>query len=147
MGVNATIMVLGPWGGGVRIPMALEAVRAGFPSVAQDYAAGDLSLDERLVEHPETTFVVRVAGESMTGAGIFDGDLLVVDRSLEPRDGDVVVAVLDGELTVKRLLRDAHGWYLHAEHPAYPDFRPDRFGEGLIWGVVLGSCHPQRGAW
>ena len=147
MGVNTTIMVLGPWGGGVRIPMALEAVRAGFPSVAQDYAAGDLSLDERLVEHPETTFVVRVAGESMTGAGIFDGDLLVVDRSLEPRDGDVVVAVLDGELTVKRLLRDAHGWYLHAEHPKYPDFRPERFGEGLVWGVVLGSCHPQRGAW
>ena len=140
-------VVLGPWTPGARIPVALESVRAGFPSVAQDYAGGDLSLDERLVDHPESTFIVRVAGESMTGAGIFDGDLLVVDRSLEPRDGDVVVAVLDGELTVKRLLHDAHGWYLHAEHPGYPDFRPDRFGEGLIWGVVLGSCHPQRGAW
>ena len=147
MNRNATVRVVGLWGGGIRVPMALEAVRAGFPSVAQDYASGDLSLDERLVEHPETTFVVRVAGDSMTGADIFDGDLLVVDRSLEPRDGDVVVAVLDGELTVKRLLHDARGWYLHAEHAGYPDFRPDRFGEGLIWGVVLGSCHPQRGAW
>lgn len=97
-------VVLGPWTPGARIPVALESVRGGFPSVAQDYVGGDLSLDERLVEHPETTFVVRVAGESMTGAGIFDGDLLIVDRSLEPRDGDVVVAVLDGELTVKRLL-------------------------------------------
>ena len=141
------VEVLGKWRAGARVPVALEAVRAGFPSVAQDYASGDLSLDERLVEHPETTFVVRVAGESMTGAGIFDGDLLVVDRGLEPRDGDVVVAVLDGELTVKRLLHDAHGWYLHAENAKYPDFRPERFGEGLIWGVVLGSCHPQRGAW
>lgn len=141
------ITVLGLWRPAARIPCALESVRAGFPSVAQDYASGDLSLDERLVEHPEATFMVRVAGDSMTGAGIFDGDLLVVDRSLDARDGDVVVAVLDGELTVKRLLRDRHGWYLHAEHPGYPDFRPERFGEGLIWGVVLGSCHPQRGAW
>lgn len=141
------ITVLGLWRAGARVPVALESVRAGFPSVAQDYAAGDLSLDERLVEHPETTFVVRVAGDSMTGAGIFDGDLLVVDRSLDPRDGDVVVAVLDGELTVKRLLRDGHGWLLHAENAKYPDLRPERFGEGLIWGVVLGSCHPQRGAW
>ena len=64
-------VVLGPWTPGARIPVALESVRGGFPSVAQDYAGGDLSLDERLVEHPETTFVVRVAGESMTGAGVF----------------------------------------------------------------------------
>lgn len=133
-------VVLGPWTPGARIPVALESVRAGFPSVAQDYAGGDLSLDERLVEHPETTFVVRVAGESMTGAGIFDGDLLIVDRSLEPRDGDVVVAVLDGELTVKRLLHDAHGWYLHAEHPGYPDFRPDRFDEGCLWSNKAVRC-------
>lgn len=127
-----------------RLPVMLESVRAGFPSVAQDYASGDLSLDEHLVDHPDATFFVRVAGDSMTGAGIFDGDLLIVDRSLDPADGDVVVAVLDGELTVKRLARDRHGVYLHAENPRYPDIRPARMGENLVWGVVTGSFHPQR---
>lgn len=127
-----------------RLPLMFEAVHAGFPSVAQDYAAGDLSLDDRLVDHPDTTFVIRVAGDSMTGAGIFDGDLLIVDRSLEAQDGDVVIAVLDGDLTVKRLTRDRHGAYLHAENPDYPDIRPAPEGENLIWGVVTGSYHPQR---
>ena len=122
----------------------LESVHAGFPSVAQDYASGDLSLDEKLIDHPDTTFIIRVAGDSMTGAGIFDGDLLIVDRSLAARDGDVVIAALDGELTVKRLTRDKHGSYLHAENPAYPDIRPAPAGDNLIWGVVTGSFHPQR---
>lgn len=127
-----------------RIPLMLEAVHAGFPSAAQDYAAGDLSLDDRLVDHPDTTFLIRVAGDSMTGAGIYDGDLLIVDRSLDPVDGDVVVAALDGELTVKRLTHDARGAYLHAENPQYPDIRPAPAGSNLIWGVVTGSYHPQR---
>lgn len=127
-----------------RLPLMLEAVHAGFPSVAQDYAAGDLSLDDRLVDHPETTFVVRVAGDSMIGAGVFDGDLLIVDRSLEPEDGDVVIAVLDGDLTVKRLTRDYRGRYLRAENPQYPDIRPAPEGENLIWGVVTGSYHPLK---
>ena len=128
-----------------RLPVMLESVRAGFPSVAQDYASDDLSLDEHLIDHPDTTFLVRVAGDSMIGAGIFDNDLLIVDRSLEPVDGDVVVAVLDGELTVKRLAHDRHGAYLHAENPKYPDIRPASMGENLIWGVVTGSFHAQRG--
>lgn len=127
-----------------RLPLMMEAVHAGFPSVAQDYAAGDLSLDDRLVDHPDTTFIIRVTGDSMTGAGIFDGDLLIVDRSLEAQDGDVVIAVLDGDLTVKRLMRDGYGAYLKAENPRYPDIRPAPEGENLIWGVVTGSYHPQR---
>lgn len=126
-----------------RLPLMMESVHAGFPSVAQDYAAGDLSLDDRLVDHPDTTFLIRVAGGSMTGAGIFDGDLLIVDRSLEPEDGDVVIAVLDGDMTVKRLACDAHGRYLHAENPRYPDIRPAPDGESLIWGAVTGSIHRQ----
>ena len=126
------------------VPAALEAVHAGFPSVAQDYFAGDFSLDKHVIVHPGTTFIVRVAGDSMEGAGIFDGDLMIVDRSLDPVDGDVVIAVLDGELTVKQLLIDASGPRLHPENPRYPDFRPSGDERLFVWGVVTGSYHPQR---
>lgn len=126
------------------VPIALESVHAGFPSVAQDYFAGDFSFDEHIIEHPETTFIVTVAGDSMQGAGIWDGDLLVVDRSLAPQSGDVVVAVLDSELTVKRLLVQGSRPVLHAENPRYPDFRPSDDEELTIWGVVTGNFHPQR---
>ena len=102
------------------------------------------SLDAHVIEHPEYTFIVTVAGDSMEGAGIFHGDWLVVDRSLTPEDGDVVVAVLDGELTVKRLLSRDGRPMLHAENPRYPDFVPSEHGDVVIWGVVTGSFHPQR---
>jgi DNA polymerase V len=125
------------------VPMALEAVHAGFPSVAQDYFSGDFSFDEHIIEHPDTTFIVTVAGDSMQGAGIWDGDLLVVDRSLTPEPGDVVVAVLDGELTVKRLLFQGSRPILHPENPRYPDFRPMDDEDLTIWGVVTGNFHPQ----
>lgn len=125
------------------VSRTLEAVHAGFPSVAQDYMVDDFSFDEHVMPHPETTFVVTVAGDSMQGAGIWDGDLLIVDRSLDPGDGDVVIAALDGELTVKRLLTTDSGPILHAENPRYPDFRPSRLQELVIWGVVTGSYHPQ----
>lgn len=101
------------------VPQALEAVHAGFPSVAQDYFNGDFSLDEHIINHPDTTFVVTVAGDSMMNAGIWDGDLLVVDRALDPQDGDVVIAVLDDELTVKRLVLRGRTPILHPENPAH----------------------------
>lgn len=128
------------------IPEALEAVHAGFPSVAQDYFISDFSFDENVITHPSTTFVVRVAGDSMTGAGIFDGDLLLVDRSLSAQDGDVVIAALDGELTVKRLLLGKPGSAptLHPENPAYPDIRVRGEQDLVIWGVVIGNYHFQR---
>lgn len=128
----------------VPVPQALEAVHAGFPSVAQDYFDGDFSLDEHIIMHPDTTFIVTVAGDSMQNAGIWDGDLLVVDRALDPQDGDVVVAVLDDELTVKRLVMHGHTPVLHPENPAYPDFIPSPDQDLLIWGVVTGNYHWQR---
>lgn len=138
------VTAVGRPGPGMRpVARTLESVHAGFPSVAQDYMVDDFSFDEHVMPHPETTFVVTVAGDSMQGAGIWDGDLLIVDRSLEPEDGDVVIAALDGELTVKRLLVTASGPVLHAENPRYPDFRPSRLQELMIWGVVTGSYHPQ----
>jgi DNA polymerase V len=126
------------------VPAALEAVHAGFPSVAQDYFTGDFSLDENLIIHPDTTFVVSVAGDSMEGAGIFDGDILIVDRSLRPRPDDIVIAAVDGELTVKRLAQDRQGGlFLHPENAAYPDIRLDPGDDMMVWGVVIGNYHWQ----
>lgn len=127
------------------IPEALEAVHAGFPSVAQDYFLSDFSFDENVITHPETTFAVRVAGDSMRGAGIYDGDLLLVDRSLEPQTGDVVIAVVDDELTVKRLEKDKRGQpMLHPENPDYPDITFHDGQELSVWGVVIGNYHYQH---
>lgn len=133
------------------VPHALEAVHAGFPSVAQDYFNGDFSLDENLIAHPDTTFAVTVAGDSMTGCGIFDGDILLVDRSLTPQNHDVVIAAVNGELTVKRLLIRADGMsVLHPENPSYPDIAlpraDDTDGDAdgtCMWGVVIGNYHWQ----
>ncbi len=85
------------------IPYLSSTVHAGFPSLADDFLEGHLDLNEYLIDHPAATYYVRVKGESMINAGIHDGDLLIVDRSLEPRDNKVVIAVVDGQLTVKRL--------------------------------------------
>ncbi|PKO70915.1 MAG: hypothetical protein CVU20_09265 [Betaproteobacteria bacterium HGW-Betaproteobacteria-14] len=117
-------------------PLFLSRVPAGFPSPAEDYVECSLDLNEHLIEHREATFFVRVKGQSMTGAGISDGDLLVVDRSLEAGDGDIVVAVVDGELTIKRLSRRGSHVRLLAEHPG---FAPIEFKDGqelTVWGVV-----------
>ena len=124
-------------------PVLASAVRAGFPSPAEDYIEGSLDLNRHLIRHPAATFIVRVEGESMTGAGIFPGDLLVVDRSLEPHDGHVVIAIVEGELTVKRLKGRAGAWRLVAEHPDFvPILMPSLEDGGetsAIWGVVTNA--------
>jgi len=117
------------------------AVPAGFPSPADDYVEQRISLDEHLVRHPESTFFMRVAGDSMRGLGIFDGDLLVVDRSLPAAHGCVVIAVLDGEFTVKQLLHTAEGQVLRAAHPDYPDLHIKPEQDFSIWGVVRWNVH------
>ncbi len=124
-----------------RIPLAFERISAGFPSPAADYVEGTLDLNDYLVPHPAATFFVRVAGDSMTGAGIHTGDVLVVDRSLDATDGRVVVAVIDGELTVKRLCRKYGRIALHAENAAYPAIRIRDATELVIWGVVTAVVH------
>jgi len=123
-----------------RLPVLASAVRAGFPSPAEDYVEGSLDLNEHLIRHPAATFIVRVEGESMIGAGIFPGDLLVVDRSVEPHDGHVVIAAVEGELTVKRLKGKRGAWRLVAEHPDFTAIKLDKEGEtSSIWGVVTSS--------
>ncbi|MDQ0771144.1 DNA polymerase V [Pseudarthrobacter defluvii] len=117
------------------------AVAAGFPSPAQDYFDGRIDLNAHLIKDITSTFVVRVTGDSMEGAGISDGDELIVNRALEPRDGCVVIAVLDGELTVKRLRLTSTGVVLQAENPKYPDIRVPALSELTIWGVATRCLH------
>ena len=120
------------------LPVFASRISAGFPSPADDHIEGKLDLNRHLVRRPAATFFIRAQGESMKDAGIFDGDLLIVDRGIVPRAGDIVIAVLHGELTVKRLAMTEAGSILSAENPAYPDIRPGEAGCEL-WGVVTFS--------
>lgn len=122
-------------------PLFLSRVTAGFPSPAEDYVEGSLDLNEHLIQHKEATFFVRVRGDSMAGACIRNGDLLVVDRAREASDGDIVIAVVDGELTVKRLYRRGGHLRLLPENPCY---HPIEFKDGqelVVWGVVTSFIH------
>jgi DNA polymerase V len=122
-------------------PLLARPVPAGFPSPATDYYEERLSLDEHLVEHREATFFVRVQGHSMTGFGIHDGDLLVVDRALEPQDRSIIIAVVDGGFTVKQLCRIPHGILLRSGAPGYKDILVADEQELSVWGVVRWSIH------
>ena len=133
--------VLRPTAGGqpTHLPLFSHTVPAGFPSPADDYIQGSLSLDEHLIQHREATFFVRAKGNSMTGAGIFDGDLLVVDKSLSPSSGDIVIAVVDGDLTVKRLIKRGDIFTLHPENPSFKDIEFKDGQELQVWGVVTSA--------
>ena len=122
-------------------PFFLSGVSAGFPSPADDYLDLKLDLNEHLVKNPAATFFVRVAGDSMTGAGINDNDILVVDRSLEPSNNDIVIAVVNGELTVKRLIKKKNSYLLFAENPAYPPLAVNEDILLEIWGVATYAIH------
>jgi DNA polymerase V len=124
------------------LPLFSGKVTAGFPSPADDYVEKTLDLNELLVQKPAATFFVRAQGESMLGAGIHPNDILVVDRSIEPVPGKIVICALNGELTVKRLERDNEQWQLKAENPAYPDIVIYEALELVIWGVVTNVIHP-----
>lgn len=120
---------------------ALVSVPAGYPSPAQDYSDSKIDLTEMLIRDQVSTFIVRVSGHSMEQAGISDGDELIVDRSIEPKDGNVVLAIIDGEITVKRLNITTHGVVLKAENPEYPDVAISELSEMTIWGVATTCLH------
>lgn len=129
--------------GGVLTPVS-AAVSAGFPSPAQDHYRGPIDLNDRFVLDRTSTFILNVAGDSMTGAGIYDGDQIIVDRSIRPDYGDVVVAIVDGELTLKTLARSDGGPILKAENPAFRSIPLEGEMELVIWGVVTWNIHPHR---
>ncbi len=116
-------------------------VPAGFPSPAADYEEQKLDLNEHLVRNPAATFFVRVSGDSMTGAGIHHGDLLVVDRSVRPRDKNVVIAVVNGELTVKRIRIGAKKVTLEPENHNYASQEITEEVAFEVWGVVTSVIH------
>ena len=122
-------------------PLLARAVPAGFPSPADDYVAGRISLDAYLVQHQEATFFLHVSGDSMRDLGIFDGDLLVVDRAVQAAHESVVIAVVDGEFMVKQLLHTPQGYVLRSANPAYRDIAVGAEQEFAIWGVVRWAVH------
>tara|TARA_B100000900_G_scaffold175296_1_gene148730 strand:- start:107 stop:505 length:399 start_codon:yes stop_codon:yes gene_type:complete len=123
------------------IPFYQFNVPAGFPSPAENFMDLDLNLQDYLVQNPSATFCVRVTGDSMQNAGILSGDVMVVDRSLEPKNNTIVLAVLDGEFTVKRIQKKREELFLNPENK---DFKPIKVTEEMnfqVWGVVTHIIH------
>ncbi len=123
------------------VPLFTSKVAAGFPSPADDYIEKTLDLNDLLIQKPAATFFVRAEGESMLGAGIHPNDILVVDRSIKPVLGKIVICALNGELTVKRLKSIGHEIILGAENPEYKDIVVHQSIELIIWGVVTNVIH------
>lgn len=124
-----------------KIPLYGSTVRAGFPSPADDYIETMLNLNEYLIKHPAATFLVKASGDSMVNAGIQSGDILVVDRSLEATHGKIVIAALNGELTVKRLWQQQGKVQLRAENPNFSAIEVTEEFDMVIWGVVTHVIH------
>ena len=116
--------------------LAEEGISAGFPSPADDFKETRISLDRELVKNREATFYARVDGDSMIGAGLEDGDLLVIDRSLNPENGKIAVCLVDGEFTVKRIKKEKNKLYLKPENKKYKPIELKEENELVIWGIV-----------
>ena len=122
-------------------PLFVASVSAGFPSPADDYIEGKLDLNTHLIKHPAATFFVRVEGESMIDAGIHPGDILIVDRALEPFDNNVVIALINSELTVKRIRKVDNKLFLIADNSQYEPIQIQEEMDFEIWGVVTNVIH------
>ncbi|KTC64537.1 SOS (error prone) mutagenesis protein UmuD (RumA) (plasmid) [Legionella adelaidensis] len=129
---------------GYKLPLYSSKVSAGFPSPADDYIETKLDLNEFLIQHPSSTFIVKASGDSMIGASIQSGDLLIVDKSIEPTHGKIVIASLNGELTVKRLQKQGGKTQLVAENTSYSPIDITENMDMVIWGVVTHIIHEAR---
>ena len=123
------------------IPLAKETVSAGFPSPAEDHIEIGIDLNRYLIKNPISTFFLRVSGNSMNNAGIYNNDLLIIDRSINPIPGNIVVALLDGEFTLKRLVKKQNSYYLKADKENYPAINLYEYTDIEIWGVAIYSIH------
>tara|TARA_Y100001934_G_C12214363_1_gene707692 strand:+ start:48 stop:473 length:426 start_codon:yes stop_codon:yes gene_type:complete len=123
---------------GIEIPFFDVGVAAGDPSYVSEYFPDTINLSHELIANPKATFCVRVSGQSMVGAGIDDGDLLIVDKELEAKEGQIILAVINGDYTVKRLIKKSEAYYLQPENPAFEPLRITTFMDFRIWGVVTG---------
>jgi len=141
----ATAIFLGPLGrSAIELPFYSFRIPAGFPSPALDHLEQKLSLDELLDIDAPHTYLVRVIGDSMTGVGIFEDDILIISKALPVQHGDIVVAELNGETFVKRLSRNGQQYVLCSENPKYPPRYVMEGDELLIWGVVTDSLRRHR---
>jgi len=113
-----------------------QGISAGFPSPADDFTEVRISLDKELIKNKEATFYARVSGDSMVGAGLDDGDLLVIDRSLSPENGKIAICFIDGDFTVKRIKKEKGKFYLMPENKKYKAIELNEDNELIIWGVV-----------
>ena len=123
------------------IPIFTSRVQAGFPSPADDHLEDALDLNTHLIQHKDATFFVKAQGDSMLGAGIHQGDILIVDKSLTAKSGKIVIAVVDGEFTVKRLHKYKGNITLKSENPEFEDIKVGGTDELIIWGVVTSVIH------
>lgn len=123
------------------IPMVSAKVDAGFPSPADDHMERSIDLNEELIRNKASTFCVRVQGESMRDAGIHAGDVLVVDRSVTPANKQIVIAMIDGEFTVKRFRKYGDKLFLEAANPDFPSIQISEDQELIIWGAVTYIIH------
>ena len=124
-----------------KIPLLSDCISAGFPSPADDYTDENIDLNEHLINNPFSTFFLRVKGESMIDAGIQDQDLIIVDKSLSAKPENIVIAMVNGEFTVKRLKKNNDKFYLKSENRNYPDLNFNNDMDVQIWGVVIYSIH------
>ena len=125
----------------INTPVFLDKISAGFPSPATDYMENKLDLNEYLIKHPAATFIVKTSGSSMINADIYSGDLLIVDRSLTPRNNDIVIASIFGDLTVKKIKKKKKLLFLVSANEAYPSIEIKEEMECFIWGVVTYIIH------
>lgn len=145
MTTNLKLMVYTPKKGEkVLMPLFSSTVKAGFPSPADDHIEQKLDLNNHLIKHPAATFFVRVEGGSMEKAGIFHGDILIVDRALLPEDGKIIVAILNGEFTVKRIQVKDKKLFLISENPDYSPIEVTEEMDFQVWGVVTYTIHACR---
>lgn len=128
----------------LQLPIADEGIKAGFPSPAQDFMDRAIDLNKELVRHPASTFYGRVRGDSMIDAGVYDGDILIIDKSLEPHDGDMAVCYIDGEFTIKHIRIEKEVVWLVPANSSYEPIKVTKDNEFLIWGIVTYSIKKQR---
>ena len=127
-----------------KIPYVTSMITAGFPSPAEDYIDKRIDLNEQLINNPAATFMVRVDGFSMTGCGINEDDVLIVDKSLKAKDKDIILAIVNGEFTVKRLNITTKGIILSPENDKFKDILINESSEFQVWGVVTYIIHKAK---
>jgi DNA polymerase V len=123
----------------LQLPFIDTGISAGFPSPADDFIELSIDLNKHLIKHKDTTFFAKVKGHSMKNVGIFDGDLLVIDKSLEPQDGKIAICQIDGEFTIKRIKKEENVFWLIAENEDYKPIKVTPENDFVIWGIVINS--------